>query len=182
MEIEDSPLSNYVIALYVRKMICNENFINYLVKNEMKLSNFVKGISEIKDEDGATKKLLIDTMKELLKNKTFMNKVTENLDTISKMLKSDIVISLLEERSFIIDLVRTNKDFINHMAKIAGDKTGQLGFNIRVPENNDALLAICIEAMLRDGLTKIIDREEEVKTTIDWPVLCRAINNQICIK
>ncbi|APR98330.1 hypothetical protein [Wolbachia endosymbiont of Folsomia candida] len=174
MEIEDCPLDNHIMALYVRNMIRDENFINYLVSNEVNLNDFVEGISAMKykNRDIATE-LLKTVMKELLKNEIFMNKVTENLDTITKMLKSDIVASLLENRSFIIDLVRENKAFIIHMAEIAGYETKYLKLNIRIPENNDTLLVKCFEATLRDALTRIIDREEEVEVNVECRVPCK---------
>lgn len=173
MEIEECPINNYIMASYVKNMIRDENFINYLVSNKVNLNDFVEGISAMKCRNrDSVKEILITVMKELLKNETFMNKVTENLDTLSKMLKSDIVISLLEDRSFMIELIRANKAFVTHITEIAGYKTRYLKLDIRIPENNETLLARCVEAILRDALTKIIDKEE-VKVNMKCHLPCK---------
>lgn len=181
IEMEECPLSNYVIALYVKNMISNENFINHLVSNEVKLRDFIEGISEMKYKNrDVVKELLVNITEALLKNKILMNKVTKNLDNLSKLLKSDIAINLLEDRRFIVELIKTNKDFIIHIAELAGYKAEYLELDIRMPESNDSLLVRCIKEILGDACKKILAEEEKINTNIKHPILT-CINTESCI-
>lgn len=181
MEIEECPLSNYVVALYVKNMIGNENFINHLVSNEVKLHDFIEGISEMKYENGdVVRELLVNITEALLKNKILMNKVTENLDILSKLLKSDIATNLLQNGRFIVELIKANKDFIIHIAETAGYEAEYLKLDIRIPENDDTLLVRCVAAILEDACKEIIAKEEKINTNIRHPMLT-CINTESCV-
>ncbi|WP_341808855.1 hypothetical protein [Wolbachia endosymbiont (group E) of Neria commutata] len=181
IEMEECPLSNYVVALYVKNMISNENFINHLVSNEVKLHDFIEGISEMKYKNrDVVKELLVNITEALLKNKILMNKVTKNLDNLSKLLKSDIAINLLEDRRFIVELIKTNKDFVICMAEAAGYDSGYLKLEIEIPEDDYTLLVRCVAAILGDALKKILAEEEKINTNIKHPMLT-CINTESCV-